>query len=277
MSSFLGRGGGGGGGGMAIGDPVTGGTSKSVLYIDAGGNLAQNNLNLFYDDSTKTFDVGSTSTAGKIKVGAISGSGNPAGFVTITTPAGLDGGADWTMKLPGNPGSGAPITSQAALVTDGSGNTSWSFIFSSPAGSQGEIQLNDAGSLATYVGFSLDTTTHFLNIGVAGGGGGPLGVADPRYTIDTPTSGSTLDMTGYNPIFTEIVDPAGTLAALTIKLPNLAVNGQILRLKFSQIITSLTLTGNTGDSVKGAPTSAALGGYIDAQFTGTAGSGTWYC
>jgi len=37
-----------GGGGMAIGDAVTSGTSGSVLFVDASGNLAQDNSKLFY-------------------------------------------------------------------------------------------------------------------------------------------------------------------------------------------------------------------------------------
>src|SRR6516162_6340545 len=48
---------GGGGGGMSIGGAVTGGTAGSVLFIDGSGNLAQDNLNLFWDDTNYIFKV----------------------------------------------------------------------------------------------------------------------------------------------------------------------------------------------------------------------------
>jgi hypothetical protein len=49
---------GGGGGGMAIGSPVTSGTSGSILYVDSGSNLAQQNANLFFDDANNALKIG---------------------------------------------------------------------------------------------------------------------------------------------------------------------------------------------------------------------------
>ena len=45
------------GGGMAIGNTVTSGTSKSVLYVDSTGKLAQDNAKLTWDDSANTLTV----------------------------------------------------------------------------------------------------------------------------------------------------------------------------------------------------------------------------
>lgn len=47
-----------GGGSMAIGASVGGGTVGSLLFVGAGGLLAQDNANLFYDDTNNIFGVG---------------------------------------------------------------------------------------------------------------------------------------------------------------------------------------------------------------------------
>jgi hypothetical protein len=48
---------------MAIGNLVTGGTPKSVLFIDATGNLAQDNAEYQWDYTNKTLGVGGTASA----------------------------------------------------------------------------------------------------------------------------------------------------------------------------------------------------------------------
>lgn len=48
--------GGGGSGGGSIGDPVTGGNTGSVLFVDSSGNLAQD-AGLTYDPTTDTLDI----------------------------------------------------------------------------------------------------------------------------------------------------------------------------------------------------------------------------
>jgi hypothetical protein len=50
----------GGGGGMAIGGAVISGTPGSVLFIDAGGNLGQDNASFFWDDTNYVLGVGHT-------------------------------------------------------------------------------------------------------------------------------------------------------------------------------------------------------------------------
>ena len=44
--------------GLAIGDTVTGATQGSVLFAGASSVLAQDNANLFFDDSTNRLGVG---------------------------------------------------------------------------------------------------------------------------------------------------------------------------------------------------------------------------
>lgn len=46
-------------GGGTIGSPVAGGTAGSMLFVDSGGNIGQDNANLFWDNINKRFQVGS--------------------------------------------------------------------------------------------------------------------------------------------------------------------------------------------------------------------------
>jgi hypothetical protein len=56
----------GGGGGMSIGGTVTGGTPGSVLFIDSGSNLGQDNTNFFWDDTPKYLKLGSFGTTAAV-------------------------------------------------------------------------------------------------------------------------------------------------------------------------------------------------------------------
>jgi hypothetical protein len=51
----------GSGGGVSIGDTITGATQGSVLFAGASGALAQDNANLFFDDSNNRLGVGTNS------------------------------------------------------------------------------------------------------------------------------------------------------------------------------------------------------------------------
>jgi hypothetical protein len=68
--SALGIGGGGGGAAdtISIGTNVISGTPGSVLFIDASGNLAQDNANLFFDNSSNGLGIGTTTPATKLEV-----------------------------------------------------------------------------------------------------------------------------------------------------------------------------------------------------------------
>lgn len=62
--------------GIVLGKLVVGGTVGSVLFVGAGGVLAQDNANFFWDNATKTLRLGgpiniSAATAGQIQFPAI--------------------------------------------------------------------------------------------------------------------------------------------------------------------------------------------------------------
>lgn len=75
-------------------------------------------------------------------------------------------------------------------------------------------------------------------------------------TVFTPSTGGTITVTNnaYN-----IINPAGTIATLTVNMPNSPVNGDIVMLKFVQTVTSITFVSGTGSAGYGngyTPTSS---------------------
>ena len=52
---------------------------------------------------------------------------------------------------------------------------------------------------------------------------------------------------------TLIINPAGTLATGTVTMPAAPANGMVITVESTQIITALTLSGNTGQSIVGVP------------------------
>lgn len=60
-----------------------------------------------------------------------------------------------------------------------------------------------------------------------------------------------------------MIDPAGTLATLTVVLPTAPENGDTVLITTSQILTALTLTG----TIVGTLTTLALGGFAKFQYS----------
>lgn len=96
--------------------------------------------------------------------------------------------------------------------------------------------------------------------------------ADQSKSVQTPTTGFSI--TFSNNITTLILTPAGTLATGTITLPATPVDGQNVRFTTSQIITALTVSPNSGQSLVGAPTTLAVG--QGAAFIYHLATTTWY-
>jgi hypothetical protein len=88
------------------------------------------------------------------------------------------------------------------------------------------------------------------------------------HTIFTPTTGGTVTLVSGQ---INIINPAGTLATLTLALPASPSNNDIISVAFTQAITSVSYSGGT---VVGSPTSSALGGQW--YLTYDSGSSTWY-
>jgi|SRR6478752_6224066 len=80
-----------------------------------------------------------------------------------------------------------------------------------------------------------------------------------------PVSGGTVAINNTGMSGLTVINPAGTLATLTVNLPSDASSrvGQIERIAFLKSITLLTFAG--APSIIGAPTAAALGDNIGFQ------------
>lgn len=92
------------------------------------------------------------------------------------------------------------------------------------------------------------------------------------YDYQTPTTG--FSYTFASGVQTLVMNPAGTLATGTITMPAAPADGMTIRFSSSQIITALTLSPNSGQSVVAAVTSLVLGG--SAQYIYRATNTTWY-
>lgn len=83
-----------------------------------------------------------------------------------------------------------------------------------------------------------------------------------------PTTGQTVTANvGVNAL---LIDPVGTLVALTVTLPPSPVEGQSFMIGCSQIITTLTITG----TIVGTLTTLAVGGF--ARFCYSATASKWF-
>lgn len=118
----------------------------------------------------------------------------------------------------------------------------------------------DTNISAVSVGTAADAN---VNIGMTAKGTGAIKVNSPlRLTnglqntgknIAVPVTSGTVTLTASNAH--QIINPAGTLAALTVAFPASPVDGQVQIISFTQIITALTLSGGT---FVGGPTAIAL-------------------
>lgn len=252
---------------LTIGEPVNGGTVFGVLWEDAAGNLASGPM------KTSTAGVTSIPAGGSLSIG-----GAPIGTNALAVMG--------TTLLTGNVNLGSSNISGTSA--GGWSGTTWGLNWAAgrsfTMSSIGTIGFggSDSGQVVNDSAFSR------VSAGVMGVGTGAQGsvagglqlaslatgtfVADTGYNYQVPSTGFTITMANGN--YHLILDPAGTLATGTITMCAAPVDGQCVDIKISQIITALTVAGNSGQSVKGNPTSAAVG----SSFTGIyrATNTTWY-
>lgn len=84
-----------------------------------------------------------------------------------------------------------------------------------------------------------------------------------------PVTGATVTLPkGATDVY---LTPAGTLATLTVKLPPSPMNGVVVSLASSQVVTALTVQSASGAAVANAPTALAVRTYVYFQYLG----GVW--
>lgn len=102
--------------------------------------------------------------------------------------------------------------------------------------------------------------------------------ASESYSYQAPTAGFIITIPNNATVL--IIDPAGTLSTGTIVMPAAPADGQMATVTSTQTITSLTVSANTGQSIKNAPytLSAALGTLVWSGFSMIyrVSNKTWY-
>lgn len=95
---------------------------------------------------------------------------------------------------------------------------------------------------------------------------------DTSYNIAVPVTLGTVTMSANQQ--RQIINPAATLAVLTVTLPPTPTDGQIAGISFTQIISALTINAPGGATVVQAPTSAAVD--TNFRFIYQASSTSWF-
>jgi len=95
---------------------------------------------------------------------------------------------------------------------------------------------------------------------------------DKTYQIYAPATLATVTMSAGQS--RAIINPAGTIAVLTVTLPPSPVDGQVAGISFTQVVSALTVNAPGGATVIAAPTSAAVD--TTFRFLYNASSTTWF-
>ena len=95
---------------------------------------------------------------------------------------------------------------------------------------------------------------------------------DKSYNIATPATLATVTMSANQQ--RQIINPAGTIAVLTVTLPSSPTDGQIAGISFTQVVSALTVNAPGGTTVVQAPTSAAVD--TNFRFIYQASSTSWF-
>ena len=92
------------------------------------------------------------------------------------------------------------------------------------------------------------------------------------YTYNVPVTGFSLTIGAA--IQYLILEPAGVLATGTITMPVSPTDGYRVGFTSTQAVTTLTLTPNTGQTIRNSPTALAAG--VGITFLYRSANATWY-
>jgi len=143
---------------------------------------------------------------------------------------------------------------------------------------QVQLARANSGEVASYTGpageivVNTDDFTLHVQDGVTAGGHQPGAPCGGNYVYQQPTTGTTLTATAFLAAY--VIDPAGTLAALTVVMPATANDGQFFEVGTTQTITVLTVGPASGQSVIGG--SLTLAANSGAGWRYRAANNTWY-
>lgn len=225
-------------------------------------------------------NIGNNTSATKAQL-VLNGSGNSTGngaeSLTLKSASGI-----WIQSAGANGiaigTSGAVSILGVALPTQTAGTLGLAGITTAPtlgANGEGDFFLTTAGGL-NRIGQGSTSDHTWLNKS------GATVISIPTGTTNLQAAGSILELFEYSAPTTgatvtmaantrrQILEPAGTLATLTVVLPPSPVDGQVVGVGTSQIITTLTVNSGTGGAtVVAAPTTLALGSVFSMLYRST--------
>lgn len=92
------------------------------------------------------------------------------------------------------------------------------------------------------------------------------------YTYNAPAAAASITIA--NGAQALVLDPAGTIATLTVTLAPAPKDGESVIISSSQIVTTLTLSPNAGQTISNAATSLTAGG--SCRYLYRAANTKWY-
>lgn len=96
-----------------------------------------------------------------------------------------------------------------------------------------------------------------------------------QYQQSSPLTGATVQT--LQSVSIVQVTPAGTIAALTWVLPAApVVDGQVVKLFSTQIITALTINASAGQTINGAAVTSLAAANTGVEYIYSAATSTWY-
>jgi len=141
----------------------------------------------------------------------------------------------------------------------------------------GPSRLTGAETVPADTNITNNSTPNTVNIPMPALGAGP-------HQYAAPLTGATLTLTNLQRRL--ILEPAGTIAALTVVFPavgsgsSLLVDNQLMGICTTQIVTALTVTAGAGTTVLNAPTAllvpVATGGASCVEWVYRLSNTTWY-
>lgn len=156
-----------------IGAPVVGGTAGSVLFVGAGGTLAQDNANFFWDDTNNRLGIGSASPGAPLFVsGSISPVANANATIVSFSGTIVEAASGVHAQLATLAVAPATVTAGVATVTD-----------------TATVYIQDAMT-ATVTGANYALWVDAGNVradGVILGSNGAVGAPSYSFTNDTDT------------------------------------------------------------------------------------------